>query len=961
MLEPVYAGPGRARQGGGDAGGARRQRDRPVRPRGAAPPGGRGLRRPAAQPGAGLPRRRPRAGRRSGRGRVARPGGRSWARWPGSPTSWPRCSPRTPTAPTSRPPAPGTSAASRGWPGASRPAPPRPGSGSSTWCRRTARRWSACVDAAARAGRTPRRTRRRCAARWRWRSEPGARAPAAPSSRRCRTSGSATWPAPSRPPEAAARAGPDGPRGAGPARPALRSGPSAGSTSPTCWPARCRPPRQGGDAAALAAFRHRLAELKETRLLDRDGALALYEEVLAARPDHPETLARLEALLQKDPANDRAAQALERAYAAAGDFGRQAVGAGAARRRAARSEGAQGALSGARRPPRAGAPRSGAGLPGALQGLPRGPGRRRVRARLERAGRRERPRGGAGGHLRGRAGAAAAARHRQGGLRARPLHEEKLDEPARAAGFLRRAVALDPEASPRRRSPRSSGSTSGWRPGRSWPTSCSLQARGRRRAAERVQLLFRLGQLCEERLAAPDRAAEAYEAAVAADPRHLPSLQRPRGALRGGRPARGPAPQPRRPAGRRRPTPPPGSGCWPSGRPRGRAGAPRRGGGALEGGPRAAAAPRGGAGGAGGAATSGWSAGRSWPSTSGSASPPPWTGARWPGSTTSWGRCSAPSSATRPRPSSPTRRCSTPTRATAGRWRRCATSTPPRATRTALTGVYRRLVPLQEDAAGVKRVRLELAEVLLRGRPEARGGRAGQAGLRHRAAPRPRSWSASRRSSGRRARPADGVRAAEARAALLAAQGGPAEAVPAWLAVAELWRAQKRPDAAAAALEKVLELEPGNRTAYQQLRELHAEAGNWRAFAASATLFAPQLRRSGREAGPPEGGGRRPREAARPEGDGLPGLVPRPGRGAPADAEALAELRAAGRARPRPSTSWRRCWSRSPRRRAGWSGPGCCCTSASCATSSSTSRRGPRRPSAGRWRPTRPARRRSTR
>ncbi|HEY6002663.1 MAG TPA: tetratricopeptide repeat protein, partial [Anaeromyxobacter sp.] len=69
----------------------------------------------------------------------------------------------------------------------------------------------------------------------------------------------------------------------------------------------------------------------------------------------------------------------------------------------------------------------------------------------------------------------------------------------------------------------------------------------------------------------------------------------------------------------------------------------------------------------------------------------------------------------------------------------------------------------------------------------------------------------------------------------------PAEAVPAWLAVAELWKAQKRPDAAAAALEKVLELDPPNRTAYEELRALHTGAGNWRAFARICDLFAPQI------------------------------------------------------------------------------------------------------------------------
>ena len=43
--------------------------------------------------------------------------------------------------------------------------------------------------------------------------------------------------------------------------------------------------------------------------------------------------------------------------------------------------------------------------------------------------------------------------------------------------------------------------------------------------AEKVQLLFRLGQLAEEKLSAPDRAADAWQQAIAADPRHLPSLR----------------------------------------------------------------------------------------------------------------------------------------------------------------------------------------------------------------------------------------------------------------------------------------------------------------------------------------------------------------------------------------------------------------------------------------------------
>jgi tetratricopeptide (TPR) repeat protein len=158
----------------------------------------------------------------------------------------------------------------------------------------------------------------------------------------------------------------------------------------------------------------------------------------------------------------------------------------------------------------------------------------------------------------------------------------------------------------------------------------------------------------------------------------------------------------------------------------------------------------------------------------------------------------------------------------------------------ALAGVYRRLIPLQEDAAGVKKVRLELAEVLLRAGNKREAIEQAKLAFDiepHEAQDLVRIEEVFRQAGAAQ----DGVRAAEARAALLAAAGGPAEAVPAWLAVAELWKAQKRPDAAAAALEKVLELEPPNRTAYEELRALHVEGGNWRAFARICDLFAPQI------------------------------------------------------------------------------------------------------------------------
>ncbi|HEY7726804.1 MAG TPA: tetratricopeptide repeat protein, partial [Anaeromyxobacteraceae bacterium] len=82
---------------------------------------------------------------------------------------------------------------------------------------------------------------------------------------------------------------------------------------------------QAGDGGAAALLRYRLGELRETRLVDREGAVALYEEILAERPDHAEALARLEGILAKDPAHPRAGAALQRAYAAAAAWDRYAA------------------------------------------------------------------------------------------------------------------------------------------------------------------------------------------------------------------------------------------------------------------------------------------------------------------------------------------------------------------------------------------------------------------------------------------------------------------------------------------------------------------------------------------------------------------------------------------------------------------------------------------------------------
>ena len=68
---------------------------------------------------------------------------------------------------------------------------------------------------------------------------------------------------------------------------------------------------QGPD---LHELKFRLAQIKEARLRDKASAIALWGEILSEDPGHAGAAGALEALLQKEPANGQAAQALLTAY-----------------------------------------------------------------------------------------------------------------------------------------------------------------------------------------------------------------------------------------------------------------------------------------------------------------------------------------------------------------------------------------------------------------------------------------------------------------------------------------------------------------------------------------------------------------------------------------------------------------------------------------------------------------------
>jgi golgin subfamily B member 1 len=591
-----------------------------------------------------------------------------------------------------------------------------------------------------------------------------------------------------------------------------------------------------GDAASVAVYRYRLAELKETRLLDKEGSLALYEAVLDARPDHPEAIARLEALLQKDTSNARAAMALERAYAAQGDAGRQAavleMRAGErpdpAERKALWLELADLREKQLRDPELA--------FLALCKAFREEPADRQLRARMEALAE-------ASGHEEELAAIyedeidrLPPAETAEVALRLGALYEHKLGEPARAATYLRRAVALDPAAA----STALPALERLYARIEAFPELADVLAHRAATAqgAEKVQLLFRLGQLCEERLAAPDRAGDAYEEALGVDPRHLPSLR----ALEALYDASGRTEDLHRnlaqqraatlePAARERVLAKSAAVAAELGRLEEAAGLWKE---LLQLRPRHEEALA--------ALEELYERLERWEDLAQHL------------------RLRIQSTVDRREIARLNDKLGTILGARLGDLSQAVASyravleTDPRNRRAlealrdihaaqgeseALASVYRRLVPLQEDAAGVKKVRLDLAEVLLRAGTKREAVEQAKLAFDiepHETADLVRIEEVFRQAGAAQ----DAVRAAEARAALLAAAGGPAEAVPAWLAVAELWKAQKRPDAAAAALEKVLELDPPNRTAYEELRALHSAAGNWRAFARVCDLFAPQ-------------------------------------------------------------------------------------------------------------------------
>jgi len=157
-----------------------------------------------------------------------------------------------------------------------------------------------------------------------------------------------------------------------------------------------------------------------------------------------------------------------------------------------------------------------------------------------------------------------------------------------------------------------------------------------------------------------------------------------------------------------------------------------------------------------------------------------------------------------------------------------------------LAAVLRRLIPLQDDALAVKQVRLRLAEVLAsRGRRE----EAVEAARRaldvepHRVEDLVRAEELFRSLAAH----AEQVRAMEARAELQRVED-PRAAASVLFAVAEVYSATLgRREAAAPAYERVLDLVPDDRMAFDALREIYGSQGDWRRYAAVCERTLPAL------------------------------------------------------------------------------------------------------------------------
>lgn len=277
-------------------------------------------------------------------------------------------------------------------------------------------------------------------------------------------------------------------------------------------------------ASERQALTFKLAVVRETRLLDKPGALELYQELLTEDPTQPDALARLEAMVLREPQNQPAVDVLLGAFRRSGDAfklvtaidARVLVSPDAVERKHLLTE--QAGLREAQ-----GAPEL--AYLAYYKAYREDPNDRQVRAKLvataaaaeswdelSHALESELPRVG------DPADAAEVL------LLLGQVSEQRLGEKEQAVGFYERAQRTSAEVGARALPAldRLYGEL-----GDADHQAGALEALATAATdpLDRVALNFRLGQLWAERLSSPDRAAAAFERVLATDPKHLPSLR----------------------------------------------------------------------------------------------------------------------------------------------------------------------------------------------------------------------------------------------------------------------------------------------------------------------------------------------------------------------------------------------------------------------------------------------------
>jgi tetratricopeptide (TPR) repeat protein len=272
------------------------------------------------------------------------------------------------------------------------------------------------------------------------------------------------------------------------------------------------------------ALTFKLAVVRETRLLDKGGSIELYAELLAQNPRHPGALQRLEAMAQKEPQNQSAFEVLAKAYREGGDpvklsaliEARVTVSPDVVERKTLLQELAQ--IRDAQSEPEL-------AYLAFYRAFKEDPNDPELRKRLEQAA----AAAGSWDEL-AHAYEAELPRIAEPAEAARmcftlgQLHEQRLSDAAQAVGFYERARELEPSFAPKALA--ALDKLYG-RLNRADRQAETLEALGTvaTEPQEKVGYFFRLGQLAMETLEKPDLAAGAFERVLENDPRHLPSLR----------------------------------------------------------------------------------------------------------------------------------------------------------------------------------------------------------------------------------------------------------------------------------------------------------------------------------------------------------------------------------------------------------------------------------------------------